>query len=70
MLDDAKLIYPKYSMGLWEKGGANLEKSQMQIIDDVVEKLDIQDGDRILDFGGGWGCVPHYQKIGFKAPSF
>jgi len=60
MLGDAKLIYPKYSMGWWEKGTANLEQWQMQMIDDVIEKLDIQDGDRILDFGGGWGCVPHY----------
>jgi len=60
MLGDAKLIYPKYSTGLWEKGAANLEQWQMQMIDDVIEKLDIQDGDRILDFGGGWGCVPNY----------
>jgi len=60
MLGDSKLIYPKYSMGLWEKGAANLEQSQIQMIDDVIEKLDIQDGDRILDFGCGWGCVPNY----------
>jgi cyclopropane-fatty-acyl-phospholipid synthase len=60
MLGGGKLIYPKYSMGLWEKGAANLEQSQMQMIEDVIEKLDIQDGDRILDFGGGWGCVPNY----------
>lgn len=60
MLGDWQLIYPKYSMGLWEKGAANLEQSQMHMIDDVIEKLEIQDGDRILDFGCGWGCVPNY----------
>ena len=60
MLGDSKLIYPKYSMGLWEKGALNLEQSQMQMIDDVIEKLDIKDGDEILDFGCGWGCVPNY----------
>ena len=60
MLGDGKLIYPKYSMGLWEKGAANLEQSQMHMIDDMIEKLDIQDGDNILDFGCGWGCVPNY----------
>jgi len=32
----------------------------MQMIEDVIEKLDIQDGDRILDFGGGWGCDSNY----------
>ncbi|WP_375502237.1 SAM-dependent methyltransferase [uncultured Nostoc sp.] len=60
MLGDGKLIYPKYSMGLWEKGALNLEQSQMHMIDDVIEKLDIKDGDNILDFGCGWGCVPNY----------
>jgi cyclopropane-fatty-acyl-phospholipid synthase len=60
MLGDWPLIYPKYSMGLWEKGAADLEQSQMHMIDDVIEKLDIQDGDHILDFGCGWGCVPNY----------
>ncbi len=60
MLGDSPLIYPKYSMGLWEKGATNLEQSQMQMIDDVIEKLEIKDGDEILDFGCGWGCVPNY----------
>ncbi len=60
MLGDWKLIYPKYSMGLWEKGALNLEQSQMHMIDDVIQKLDIKDGDNILDFGCGWGCVPNY----------
>ncbi|MBD1932624.1 MULTISPECIES: SAM-dependent methyltransferase [Cyanophyceae] len=60
MLGDGKLIYPKYSMALWEKGAANLEQAQMQMIDDVIEKLEIEDGDNILDFGCGWGCVPNY----------
>lgn len=60
MLGNWKLIYPKYSMGLWEKGALNLEQSQMHMIDGVIEKLDIKDGDNILDFGCGWGCVPNY----------
>jgi len=68
MLSDGKLIYPKYSMGLWEKGATHLEQWQMQMIDDVMEKLDIQDGDRILDFGGGWGCVRNYLLA--KLPNF
>ena len=60
MLGDSTLIYPKYSMGLWEKGAGDLEQSQMHMIDDMVEKLEIQDGDNILDFGCGWGSVPNY----------
>ncbi len=60
MLGDTPVIYPKYSMGLWEQGAIDLERSQIAMIDDIIAKLDIQDGDRILDFGCGWGCVPNY----------
>jgi cyclopropane-fatty-acyl-phospholipid synthase len=60
MLGDWPVIYPKYSMGLWENGAANLEQAQMHMIDDLIAKLAIQDGDRILDFGCGWGCVANY----------
>ena len=41
MLGDWKVIYPKYSMGLWEKGAVNLEQSQMHMIDDMIEKMNI-----------------------------
>jgi len=60
MLGDWDIIYPKYSMGWWENGATDLEVSQIQTIDRVIEKLEIVDGDRILDFGCGWGCVPNY----------
>jgi cyclopropane-fatty-acyl-phospholipid synthase len=33
MLGDWEPIYPKYSMGLWENGAADLEESQKQMID-------------------------------------
>jgi len=55
MLGDWDIIYPKYSMGWWENGATDLEVSQIQTIDRVIEKLEIVDGDRILDFGCGWG---------------
>jgi cyclopropane-fatty-acyl-phospholipid synthase len=60
MLGDSQLIYPKYSMGLWEKGAKDLEESQKHHIDQLIERLEIKDGDHILDFGCGWGCVPNY----------
>ena len=60
MLGDWKLIYPKYSMGLWENGAADLEQAQAQMIDDLIVKLEIQDGDSILDVGCGWGCIANY----------
>lgn len=60
MLGDWQLIYPKYSMGLWERGAIDLAESQAHMIDQVIERLEIKDGDNILDFGCGWGCVPNY----------
>ena len=70
MLGDWQLIYPKYSMGLWESGAKTLEESQMHMIDDLIEKLDIQDGDRILDVGCGWGCVANYVMSKFPNVQF
>jgi cyclopropane-fatty-acyl-phospholipid synthase len=60
MLGDWPVIYPKYSMGLWEQGAKDLEESQIHMLDQVIERLEIVDGDNILDFGCGWGCVANY----------
>ena len=70
MIGEWDIIYPKYSMGLWERGAPNLEQAQMQMIDDLIEKLDIQDGDNILDFGCGWGCIPNYVMSKFPNVRF
>lgn len=60
MLGDWEPIYPKYSTALWEKGATNLEEAQAHMIDQLIERLGIEDGDHVLDFGCGWGCVPNY----------
>jgi len=60
MLGEGKLIYPKYTMALWEKGASNLEQAQIHMLDDVIEKVGINDGDEILDLGCGWGCAANY----------
>jgi cyclopropane-fatty-acyl-phospholipid synthase len=70
MLGDWPIIYPKYSMALWEDGAADLESAQMQMLDRVIERLEIVDGDRILDFGCGWGCVPNYIMSKFPNVQF
>jgi cyclopropane-fatty-acyl-phospholipid synthase len=70
MLGDWPIIYPKYSMALWENGATDLESAQMQMIDRVIERLEIVDGDRILDFGCGWGCVPNYIMSKFPNVQF
>ncbi len=60
MLGEGKLMYPKYTMALWEKGAENLEQAQIDMVQDVIEKAQIQDGDEILDIGCGFGSASHY----------
>ncbi|MGJ3246058.1 MAG: SAM-dependent methyltransferase [Elainellaceae cyanobacterium] len=59
MLGNSDRLYPKYSMGLWEKGATTLEQAQIDMLDDMIEKVGIQDGDDILDIGCGWGAAAH-----------
>lgn len=60
MLGEGKLVYPKYTMALWEKGATSLEAAQIDMMDDVIEKMGIKDGDSILDFGCGFGSAANY----------
>jgi cyclopropane-fatty-acyl-phospholipid synthase len=60
MLRESELIYPKYTMALWEKGATNLLEAQQDMLDDVIEKAGIKDGDKILDLGCGFGSACHY----------
>lgn len=60
MLGESKILYPKYSMALWEKGALNLEQAQKHMLDDLLQKVGIEDGDKILDLGCGWGSAANY----------
>lgn len=60
ILGESSVIYPKYTMALWEKGASNLEEAQIHMLEDLIQKVGIKDGDNILDVGCGWGCVPNY----------
>lgn len=60
MLDEDDLLYPKYTMALWEKGATNLREAQLNMLEDVITKANIHDGDSILDLGCGWGSAANY----------
>lgn len=60
MLGESSLIYPKYTMALWERGADGLETAQRQMLDDIFAKVGLQDGDRVLDLGCGWGSASNY----------
>jgi cyclopropane-fatty-acyl-phospholipid synthase len=60
MLKETELLYPKYTMALWQKETSNLEQAQMHMLDDLIKKAGIKDGDKILDLGCGWGSASNY----------
>lgn len=60
MLGESEVMYPKYTMALWEKGASNLEEAQIAMLDSLIEKAQIIDGDEILDIGCGWGSAANY----------
>ncbi len=60
MLRESELIYPKYTMALWSKGASNILEAQKDMLDDVIEKVGIEDGDNILDLGCGFGASCNY----------
>jgi len=60
MLEESELIYPKYTMALWEKGATNILEAQQHMLDDAIEKVEIRDGDNILDLGCGFGAFCNY----------
>ncbi len=60
MIGESQIIYPKYSMGLWKNDTSSLEEAQTKMLDDLIQKLEIRDGDNILDIGCGWGSAANY----------
>ena len=47
----------KYTMALWERGARDLEDAQTQMMDDVCDKVGIQDGENVLDIACGFGSL-------------
>jgi len=47
-----------YSCAFWSEGAETLEQAQEEKLDTVARKLALQEGDRVLDVGCGWGSFP------------
>jgi cyclopropane-fatty-acyl-phospholipid synthase len=50
----------KYSMALWESGARDLDDAQQAMLADLCDKVQIRDGDSILDIGCGFGSFAAY----------
>jgi cyclopropane-fatty-acyl-phospholipid synthase len=44
-----------YSSGVFPSPDATLEESQVAKLDRLCRKIDVRDGDRVLEIGSGWG---------------
>ena len=45
----------QYSCGYWKKNTKTLEEAQQNKIDHIIKKLNIKNGQKVLDVGCGWG---------------
>jgi cyclopropane-fatty-acyl-phospholipid synthase len=47
-----------YSCAIFSRGAETLEQAQEEKLDTVARKLELKQGDRVLDVGCGWGGFP------------
>ncbi|MBE0638474.1 MAG: class I SAM-dependent methyltransferase [Bacteroidales bacterium] len=60
----------KYSCGLWPQGVNTLEESEIKMLDLTISRAGIEDGQRILDLGCGWGSFTLYAALKFPGAHF
>jgi cyclopropane-fatty-acyl-phospholipid synthase len=49
-----------YSCAYWDEGVTTLEEAQLQKIDRICRKLELNPGDHLLEIGTGWGALPRH----------
>jgi cyclopropane-fatty-acyl-phospholipid synthase len=47
----------KYSCGYWPEGNESLDQSEAAMLELTCERAELQDGQRILELGCGWGSL-------------
>jgi cyclopropane-fatty-acyl-phospholipid synthase len=47
-----------YSCAIFSRGATTLEEAQEEKLETVARKLELEEGDRVLDVGCGWGSFP------------
>lgn len=50
-------VAPTYTCAYWKDGTKNLDEAQFNKLDHVCRKVQLQEGDKLVDVGGGWGSL-------------
>jgi cyclopropane-fatty-acyl-phospholipid synthase len=56
-----------YSCAIFSRGAETLEAAQEEKLDTVARKLDLKEGERVLDVGCGWGSFPLWAATRYGA---
>ena len=56
----------KYSSGYWEVGEQNIDNSEEIMLLKTCRRADLQDGQRILELGCGWGSLSLFMAAKYK----
>ncbi len=62
--------YLKYSCGWFEEDTASLDEAEANMLELYIQRLDIQNNQRILDLGCGWGSFTLYAAAKFPHSTF
>jgi cyclopropane-fatty-acyl-phospholipid synthase len=60
----------KYSCGLWSNNASDLQQSEEAMLALTIERADIENGERILDLGCGWGSFSLFAAKKFPDKHF
>lgn len=58
----------KYSCAHWDKA-KNLDEAELEMLEITIERAGIQDGDKILELGHGWGAITLFMAEKFPNSS-
>jgi len=62
--------YLKYSCGWFEENTSSLDEAEANMLELYIKRLDIQNNQRILDLGCGWGSFTLYAAAKFPHSTF
>jgi cyclopropane-fatty-acyl-phospholipid synthase len=60
----------KYSSGYWKPGVTDIDTSETDMLEITCERADLQNGQRVLELGCGWGSLSLFMAAKYPGSSF